>query len=97
MFDTFRKDLLYVVQKHKEISFEEQVKNTCIKNLHACNNYLSIPSIARKNEQNLEKPKREKKDKTTDAIEIIDSKEDMLTSETKIPETQNQRIKTDEL
>ena len=57
MLNSFRNVILDVIQKHDHMSFEDHVQTICIEQLHACNNYLSIPSIARKNEQNLEKEK----------------------------------------
>jgi hypothetical protein len=97
MFDTFSKDLLNVAQNHNEMSFEETVKLTCIEKWNACNNYISIPSVARNTERNLEKQNRLKNSQETNIIENIDSEKNTVISEAIMHETENKRAINDEL
>ena len=76
MFSNLRSDLLDVVQNFDKMSFEEHVKNTCIKKLDACINYLSIPSVERKIERELEKEKREKLNQQTNSLGSDENIED---------------------
>ena len=62
MFRNLQDDLLDVVRNLGKMTFEEHVKYTCIEKLDACTNYISIPSVERKIERELEKEKREKLD-----------------------------------
>ena len=97
MFDTFSKDLLSVAQKHNEMSFEENVKSTCIEKLHACYNYISIPSVARNTERNLEKQNRLKKSQEINMMENTESGKNTVISEAKKVETENKMAINDEL
>ena len=68
MFSNLRSNLLDVVQNFDKMSFEEHVKDTCIEKLDACINYLSIPSVERKIERELEKEKRETLNQETNVL-----------------------------
>ena len=76
MFLKLKNDLLDVIQNFNKMSLEEHVKNTCIKKLDACINYLSIPSVERKIERELEKEKREKSNQKTKSSEIDENAKD---------------------
>ena len=80
MFSNLRSDLWDVVQNFDKMSFEEHVKDTCIKKLDACINYLSIPSVERKIERELEKEKREKLNQETNSLGSDENIEDTVSS-----------------
>ena len=79
------------------MSFEDNVKSTCIEKLHACHNYISIPSVARNTERNLEKQNRLKNSEETNSIVNNYNGKDRIITEDKKHETENQRLINDEL
>lgn len=95
MFQRLKNDLLDVIQNLNTMSFEEHIKNTCIKKLDACINYLSIPSVERKMERELEKEKREKSKQETKILEAIENVKDTVSSVNE--ETENVKRPNDEL
>jgi len=95
MFQRLKNDLLDVIQNFNMMSFEEHVKNTCIKKLDACINYLSIPSVERKIERELEKEKREKSKQETEILEATENVKDTVSSVNE--ETENVKRPNDEL
>ena len=97
MFRKLQDDLIDVIRNLDEMSFEEHVKYTCIEKLDACTNYISIPSVERKIERELEKEKREKLDNYNRVIDSNDDTEDRDSSVTPSKQTQTIRVVNDEL
>ena len=97
MFRNLQDDLLDVVRNLGKMTFEEHVKYTCIEKLDACNNYISIPSVERKIERELEKEKREKLDNKNKVLDSNKDTEDKDSSKTESKQTQTIRIVNDEL
>ena len=97
MFRNLQDDLLDVVKNLGKMSFEEQVKYACIEKLDACSNYISIPSVERKIERELEKEKREKLDNINKVLDSSEDTEDKDSSVTQSKQTQTIRIVNDEL
>ena len=97
MLSNFKNHLHDVIQKYDHIAFEDHVKNTCIKKLHACNDYSSIPSIARKKDQELQKEKRSKNSHETQTTENQDAGGSIITPQTQKVESYNKREINDEL
>ena len=97
MFRKQQDELIDVVRNLDKMSFEEHVKYTCIEKLDACTNYISIPSVERKIERELEKEKREKLDNKNRVIDSNDDTEDRDSSVTPSKQTQTIRIVNDEL
>ena len=86
-----------MIQKFDHIAFEDHVKNTCIEKLHACNDYLSIPSIARKKDQALQKEKRSKKSDKIQGPEKKDTDGLRVTPEPQNADSPSKRLVNDEL
>ena len=97
MFRNLQDDLLNVVRNLGKMTFEEHVKYTCIERLDACTNYISIPSVERKIERELEKEKREKLDNKNKVLDLNEDTENKASSDTQIKQTQTIRIVNDEL
>ena len=97
MFSNLRSDLLDVVQNFDKMSFEEHVKNTCIEKLDACINYLSIPSVERKIEREVEKEKREKINHETDSLGSDENIQDTVSTENLNKQIKGIKVVNDEL
>ena len=89
--------MLDVIEKHDHMHFEEHVKNVCIERLHACNNYLSIPSIARKNEQKLEKEKLKQDNQKSKTLEKKIDGENVIKQGKEKHKLRTKEVHTDEL
>ena len=97
MFRKLQDDLIDVVRNLDKMSFEEHVKYTCIEKLDACTNYISIPSVERKIERELEKEKREQIDNKNKVLDSNEDTEDKDSSESQMKQTQTIRVVNDEL